>query len=223
MWTRPRPHTFSVCTHISYTFSVSDTVASLQGLLDDSKKYVLAEHQEHTYDDKFALVEYMTLAAWRSLADAYEMLGFDLVQLLQQHQHSNDKEQTIQSPSIILYFEGVVKCNFIEERQAQVIGNGHETIKTTTFDGQRTSKEDRTIHRYKNTFGMPRNPITCMLVGVMPPKRMVIMTAIRRRLFLPAKPLIVMMMMMSRSTTVPRRRRRSFDEWTLPVDPCLPM
>jgi hypothetical protein len=127
----------------------------LHDLVDDSRKYVLLEHQEHTYSDKFALVEYMTHAAWRSLADAYEMLGLDLVTLVQevQQQQQNQKPQNStdaesKKTNIVLYFEGAVQCNFVEERQAEVIGNGHETIKTTSYGGQVTNKEERTIHRY---------------------------------------------------------------------------
>jgi hypothetical protein len=123
----------------------------LQEHLDDSRKYVLAEDQEHTYDDKFSLVEYMTHAAWRSLADAYEMLGFDIVKLLQDK--NSDDEAATPIMSIILYFEGSVQCNFIEQRQAEVIGDGYETTITTAgggyMYGQRSVKEEtRRIHRY---------------------------------------------------------------------------
>ena len=80
--------------------------------------------QDHTYQDKFALVEHLTHAAGVSVIKLWARLGLDVAQVMtwlstQKQQQQQELEQRA-TPIVILYFVGKQNCHFIQEEQVEI-------------------------------------------------------------------------------------------------------
>lgn len=80
----------------------------------------MAEHEDHTYEDKFALAEFLTGSTSRSLLDTFSRIGLslddDTVEEMKEKGADLFKERTV------LHFDRTRKCEFLKEKHVRVEG-----------------------------------------------------------------------------------------------------
>ena len=113
--------------------SVAKATQQVQSILDHTRHPRLAEDEpEHTYDDKYALAEFVTNTAIAAQMNALEKLGLD-----------GDKWQTVaqwvhqDQKTVTMRWEARDSCAFFKERDVDVVTfeRSVETTSTTTNTG----------------------------------------------------------------------------------------
>lgn len=107
----------------------------MKRILDNTRNPRLAEDEEHTYDDKYALVEFVTNTAVASQMNAFERLGLDpeKFKIVAGWVHGEGKK------SVTLRFKARDSCAFLKERDVDVVTGTkeveHETADQSTSSG----------------------------------------------------------------------------------------
>jgi hypothetical protein len=96
---------------LSFTTTVQQAMENVRDILEKERNVQLAEHQEHEYADKFALVEQQTHSLWRSLKSIFARLGLDLSSMAD-------------AANVTLFFEGKSLCEFDKETEVEEVGDG---------------------------------------------------------------------------------------------------
>lgn len=112
----------------------------VQTVLDNTRQPRLAEDEVHTYDDKYALAEFLTNTSIASQMNALERLGLDpekiMIVMGWVHPHSSSSTR---SHSVTLRFIAEDTCQFMMEQEVDMnmgITVSHEIEKTTTMKMQ---------------------------------------------------------------------------------------
>ena len=99
----------------SFEANVRKAMERVRDILSEERMVELAEHQEHTYQDKFALVELVTRTTSRLLVDAFQSLGMDLTKVPK-------------GDAMLLKLETNGTCEFLKEKETKVEGSGSEIL-----------------------------------------------------------------------------------------------
>lgn len=137
-------------------YAVNDAIQSVQTILNHTRHPQLAEHEPHSYHDKYVLAEFLTNTAVASYLNAFEALvGWDrttglLDNLLQAHQKGD---------SVRLRFEPSVTCDFLKEQEVQVEEQQVEVQETGGLLGLSTRKVkvSKTIKEFQWLVGLSYN------------------------------------------------------------------
>lgn len=124
---------FHLLVRSTANMSVSESLEKLKEILRGTRNIQLAHDHDHTYDDKFALVEFLTNSTWQSLGRIFEQIGLDF--------------QT-EASEVVLYFERERKCAFLQEKKVE-IKSGESTDTTVlgvTVASTRTTKQVTQFH-----------------------------------------------------------------------------
>jgi hypothetical protein len=109
----------------------------VQTVLDNTRQPRLAEDEEHTYDDKYALTEFLTNTSIASQMNALERLGLDPEKIMKVMGwvHSSSR-----SHSVTLRFVAEDTCQFMMEQEVDMnLGITHEIEKTSAMKMQELS------------------------------------------------------------------------------------
>mmetsp|Transcript_19776 Transcript_19776/g.32795 ORF Transcript_19776/g.32795 Transcript_19776/m.32795 type:complete len:219 (-) Transcript_19776:1492-2148(-) len=111
---------------------VSKALDTLQQLLSETRNIHLAEHEDHTYNDKFALAEYITRSTWRSLVDTFSRLGLPDADYFSAGQTKTAGSTIdLEKERIFLHFDIARTCEFLEEKEVRV--KESESVDTTVL------------------------------------------------------------------------------------------
>jgi hypothetical protein len=114
-----------------YRFSVAKALKKVETILDTTRSPRLAEEEEHKYDDKYALIEFLTNTSVAAQMNALERLGLtsELMATVSQWVHNDNK-------TVTLRFQAQDTCTFLKEQQVELaMDRGYETTTTTTTTG----------------------------------------------------------------------------------------
>jgi hypothetical protein len=105
---------------------VAKALKKVQTIIDITRHPRLAEDEEHVYDDKYALAEFLTNTAVAAQMNALERLGLtpELLQTVSGWVHNDNK-------SVTLRFQAQDTCTFLKEQQVE-LALADTTTNTTT-------------------------------------------------------------------------------------------
>eukprot|EP00548_Thalassiothrix_antarctica_P002812 CAMPEP_0194134468 /NCGR_PEP_ID=MMETSP0152-20130528/4546_1 /TAXON_ID=1049557 /ORGANISM="Thalassiothrix antarctica, Strain L6-D1" /LENGTH=1063 /DNA_ID=CAMNT_0038830223 /DNA_START=66 /DNA_END=3257 /DNA_ORIENTATION=+ len=108
---------------------VNKALQSVRKILDVNRNPRIAEDMNHTYDDKYALVEFLTNTAIAAQINILERMGLSETKLKRLIEIVQNENRTI-----TLCFEAEDSCMFLKEQMVDVIQHesGMESSKTTT-------------------------------------------------------------------------------------------
>lgn len=134
---------------------ISSALATVSRVLENTRSPRLAaDHEDHSYDDKFGLAEFITNSALAASLNAFDRLGMDESKL------GELKNAVDQNKSVTLRFSSTETCEFIEEKETEIEGHQYETYETTEKgdvikEKKRTrSKVVRKVKEYHWLFGV---------------------------------------------------------------------
>ena len=107
------------CIISSWTFlirnSVQDALAAVQTILDTTRHPVVPEDSDHTYEDKYALVDTMTNVAIAASISVLERLGLSLETL-----EKVLAKVHLENKPLSLHFQMEQSCTFVQETERKV-------------------------------------------------------------------------------------------------------
>jgi hypothetical protein len=115
----------------------------VQSVLDHTRQPQLAENVDHTYDDKYALIEFLTNTSIAAQMNALERLGLHQEHIIQvmgwvhgtssSTSTSNNGPSSKPNRSVTLRFVAEDTCQFMMEQEVDMnVGITHDIEKTTT-------------------------------------------------------------------------------------------
>jgi hypothetical protein len=116
--------------------SVSRAMKQAQTILDSTRQPRLAEDEEHKYDDKYGLAEFLTNTSIAAQLNAMERVGLDpeKIRSISEWFHSDQSKRR----SVILRFQAEDTCSFIMEKEHE-IESGIREIETTSTTAPHSS------------------------------------------------------------------------------------
>mmetsp|Transcript_4975 Transcript_4975/g.10192 ORF Transcript_4975/g.10192 Transcript_4975/m.10192 type:complete len:885 (-) Transcript_4975:39-2693(-) len=99
--------------------NVRNAMDRVRDILSEERMVELAEHQEHTYQDKFALVELVTRATSSLILGAFNSLGMDL---------SDAASKVFNGDTVMIKLETNGSCEFLQENETKIKGSGTEIL-----------------------------------------------------------------------------------------------
>ncbi|KAL7569633.1 hypothetical protein ACA910_008291 [Epithemia clementina (nom. ined.)] len=94
---------------------VEQTLENLRLILNETRSIQKATDQDHTYEDKYSLVEFVTMNTWHSLADAFHAIGLlNFTDLHQKNANASD---------LFLHSKAKTDCDMIAEEEVEVRDN----------------------------------------------------------------------------------------------------
>ena len=98
---------------------VEQAMERVRDILVDQRTVTLAEHQEHTYQDKFALVEFVTRTTASLLLQAWTTLGLNV---------ENAAAEAAAGKQVVVTLETNGTIEFLQEKEIQVKASGKEEV-----------------------------------------------------------------------------------------------
>jgi len=133
--------------------SVTKALQQVKSILDTTRHFRLAEDEEHTYPDKFALCEFLTNTAIASHLNALENLGLDTtkLQIVSEWVHGNSStsgggrsssstssSESTKGQRVTLRFQSHDSCVFLKEQDVEIVTEHHRPSVDTTSASQTT-------------------------------------------------------------------------------------
>jgi hypothetical protein len=139
---------------------VDKALQSIKIILDTTRDPILMEAADHTYEDKYALAEFVTISAISSYLAVLDRFGFDISTLQQTHGILDWVHE--QHRSVLLRIQVETSCVFDKEQERKITMAEREVETTSTSSGimkqvaseAETIKIKKTITEYHWTVGM---------------------------------------------------------------------